>query len=565
MKMGTMKRIIWLALVMALTVSVALADEQDLRQYAEDSLTEVYGYLEEVRDFVFETRQDGSLAFWPKAHPGWIYTVFRGAYGQMDGTTPFHTGYTGYCGENAVRELLRKMREGGWISCWNEEAKAALLDACLEDNVRISTELYLSENANQALQAFFVSCYGPAAGWTDALWDLRDSVFAEYGLMPEETPFHVSGVRTFSRRRTYQKEVLRTCTLFEGGTYPDELKEAFSDSHLVGWACHSGALMYDEMEEKPGAGIGKGLAAFEKDGKRQLVQLNCLNGQWTAYSLGTNALYPTGDYRVTFDAQQNAFAAQYRLNDDETAAFYLSPEQAKQGQSTLFYTTINNYERVNRKTGEAVWISVSNSGMPTWQKEMTPDHLHYPVVNFPSYLGIVPITDFPTTLEAARQSVYPGMPEGYVYSVGVNLRTQRSSRSHSHGVLNAGTLLPVLERLPGDPSEWIHTKVGYLEGFVVDTYVHDGQTQSGRLSALPVVEAQKEIPLKKGTGFFDGAVQTLPAGTQMHVIIDNGDWLYVDVPRGDIQFLMDVEGTFGYVRKSDVTFLPIIPGLDWAE
>ena len=61
MKMGTMKRIIWLALVMALTVSVALADEQDLRQYAEDSLTEVYGYLEEeVRDFVFETRQDGS-------------------------------------------------------------------------------------------------------------------------------------------------------------------------------------------------------------------------------------------------------------------------------------------------------------------------------------------------------------------------------------------------------------------------------------------------------------------------------------------------------------------------
>ena len=100
---------------------------------------------------------------------------------------------------------------------------------------------------------------------------------------------------------------------------------------------------------------------------------------------------------------------------------------------------------------------------------------------------------------------------------------------------------------------------------MVDTYVHDGQTQSGRLSALPVVEAQKEIPLKKGTGFFDGAVQTLPAGTQMHVIIDNGDWLYVDVPRGDIQFLMDVEGTFGYVRKSDVTFLPIIPGLDWAE
>ena len=95
--------------------------------------------------------------------------------------------------------------------------------------------------------------------------------------------------------------------------------------------------------------------------------------------------------------------------------------------------------------------------------------------------------------------------------------------------------------------------------------MHDGQTQSGHLSALPVVEAQKEIPLKKGTGLFDGTVQTLPAGTKMHVIIENDDWLYVDVPQGEIGFLMDVEGNFGYVRKTDVTFLPAIPGLDWAE
>ena len=100
---------------------------------------------------------------------------------------------------------------------------------------------------------------------------------------------------------------------------------------------------------------------------------------------------------------------------------------------------------------------------------------------------------------------------------------------------------------------------------MVDTYVHDGQTQSARLSALPVAEAQKEIPLKKGTGLFDGTVQTLPSGTKMHVIIENGDWLYVDVPREEIGFLMDVDGTFGYVRKADVTFLSIIPGLDWAE
>ena len=323
--------------------------------------------------------------------------------------------------------------------------------------------------------------------------------------------------------------------------------------------------MYDEMEEKSGKGTGKGLAAFEKDGKRQLTQLSCLDGRWTINPLGTNALYPTGDYRVTFDAQQNAFAVQYRLNDDETAAFYLSPDQANREQYTLYFTVINSYERVNRKTGEAVWIGLPSSDMPTWQKELSPDGMMYPEANFPAYLGVTPITDFPTTVEAARHSAFPGMPEGYVYSTGVNLRTQRSSRSVSHGELKAGTLLPVLERLPGNPNDWVHTRVGFLEGFVVDVYVHDGQTQTARLSALPIVEAQKEISLKKGTGFFDGTVQTLPAGTKMHVIIEDDDWLYVDVPQGEIGFLMDADGAFGYVRKSDVTFLSTIPGLNWAE
>ena len=553
-------------LVLCLTSAGAKAQVASIREFAEDCLTEVLGYTaDEAKDFVFEEQEDGVLAYWPKAHPTWVYTTAYKNNTPLASTTPFDTGYTGFCGENAVRDLLRSMRHNGWIAAWSEENKAALIDACLEDNVRVSTELYLAESAAQALQYFFESCYGPTAGWTDALWELRDSVFAEYGLPPVETPFHVPGVRSISRRRDHQKEVLRTYTLFDGGTYPDELKEAFSDSHLAGWTCHSGALMYDAMIEMPGKGTGKGLAAFEKDGKRQLTQLSCLDGEWTIHPLGANALYPTGDYRVTFDTQQNAFAVQYRLNDDETEAFYLTPDEAKREQYNLYFTIVNSYERVNRKTGEAVWISLNGSGMPTWQKELSPDGMGYPVANFPCYLGVSPITEFPITLEAARASVFPGMPEGYVYSVGVNLRTQRSSRSASHGELKAGTLLPVLERLPGNPNDWVHTRVGFLEGFVVDVYVHDGQTQTARLSALPIVEAQKEISLKKGTGFFDGIVQTLPAGTKMHVIIEDDDWLYVDVPQGEIGFLMDADGAFGYVRKSDVTFLSTIPGLNWAE
>ena len=278
-----------------------------------------------------------------------------------------------------------------------------------------------------------------------------------------------------------------------------------------------------------------------------------------ACPIGTNALYPAGDYRIIFDPQHLYFAIQYRLSDDETAAFYVTPEHVRNEKEYQIRCKFCNYERVNQKTGEAVWIGVNDRDMPTWQKEQAPDDQPYPVVQFPDSLGVMPITEFPTTLEAARQYTYPGIPEGYAFSLGVNLRAQRSSRSKTYGELKPGTLLPTLERLPGDPNEWIHTKVGFLEGFVVDTYVQL------RASALPAVETQKEIPLKKGMGLFDGTVQTLPAGTKMHVIIDNGDWLYVDVPRGDIEYLMDVEGTFGYVRKADVRFLPTPAGVDWAD
>ena len=235
MRIGNRKGILALALALLLLFSNTSAQAIGIREFAENCLTEVLGYTaDEIKDFVFETREDGVLAYWPKDHPTWIYTTAYKNNVPLDSTTPFDTGYTGFCGENAVRDLLRTMKEKGWISEWSEENKNALLDACLENNVRISTEMYLAETAAQGLQGFFESCYGPTAGWTDALFELRDSVFAEYGLTPEEIPFHMPGVRSFSRRRDHQKEVLRTYTLFDGGTYPDELKEAFSDSHLAG-------------------------------------------------------------------------------------------------------------------------------------------------------------------------------------------------------------------------------------------------------------------------------------------------------------------------------------------
>ena len=71
--------------------------------------------------------------------------------------------------------------------------------------------------------------------------------------------------------------------------------------------------------------------------------------------------------------------------------------------------------------------------------------------------------------------------------------------------------------------------------------------------------------LKNGTGLFAGTVASFPAGTKMHVVMEDGDWLYVDVPRGEMEYLMDPEGTFGYVKKEDVLMASMICMLDWTE
>ena len=64
---------------------------------------------------------------------------------------------------------------------------------------------------------------------------------------------------------------------------------------------------------------------------------------------------------------------------------------------------------------------------------------------------------------------------------------------------------------------------------------------------------------------FDGTVGTYPAGTRMHVIFEAGDWLYVDIPSGEVSWLMDPDGTFGYVHKNDVEEMTASCLIDWAE
>lgn len=132
-----------------------------------------------------------------------------------------------------------------------------------------------------------------------------------------------------------------------------------------------------------------------------------------------------------------------------------------------------------------------------------------------------------------------------------------------------GTLIPVQDTIPGDPFPWIKTTVGQMKGYVCEQYTSaSGEASFSANHAIPlaVAQAQRDIALKSGTGWFDRTVQQLPAGTRMRVIMDQGDWYYVVVPRPEhtSDWLMDVSGTYGYVKKAEVQVGTLGVQLDWA-
>ena len=533
----------------------------DLQSYAVSSLTEVFGFTrEEAAQFVFGEENGSGIAFWHPEHPDWIYTLRVDAItGRILETSPFDTGYTRFCGENTVRALMREIREKGLFAAWSPENHRALLELLNREGIRISTELCFGESAGSAAHGFFESCWGPEFGWPEPLLQLYRGFLDEYRLFGEPEPFHCPGVRQCAVPQPDGS--VRTMTFFEG-EIPEALAPALSDPHLEGWRCHGGAAVFSEgpnADGGTGAGdTGAGLAAFEKDGHRLLIQLTRTDGQWRIDPLGENALYRQGDYRVVYDGIHASFAVEYPLSADERSAFYLFPY----GDEKTARCTIMACERLNEASGEAVWISVA-SGMPTWNCEL--DHWTCPKAKFPQQLGLVPMELFPVTAEAARQADYPGLPEGYAVTMGVNFRARTSSRSQSLGELKPGVVIPVLDILPGDPNEWIHTRLGSLGGYVVISYTSLGTPDPGLAVPQPVARAQGEITVRRGTGWFDGSVGTFPAGTKMHVVFETGDWLYVDIPGGEMTWLMDPEGTFGYVRKNDVVQDFMECRLDWLD
>jgi len=138
---------------------------------------------------------------------------------------------------------------------------------------------------------------------------------------------------------------------------------------------------------------------------------------------------------------------------------------------------------------------------------------------------------------------------------------QTSSRSKDLGDYNPGTIVEILGMKNGDPYDWYHVRVGSVEGYMSSVYVdYEGSVcmmtpLTG--TPLPVGEAKENIKLRQNkgvlnTGLFAKTVREIPAGTRMHILAETGSWLHVMIPSGEIGWMMDVDGTDGYVKKDEI-------------
>lgn len=118
------------------------------------------------------------------------------------------------------------------------------------------------------------------------------------------------------------------------------------------------------------------------------------------------------------------------------------------------------------------------------------------------------------------------------------------------------TLARVIAHQEGESFPWYQVQVGNTIGWISGpylTYARDQADFARRISyqPLPVARVKERVLLRKELNS-EKAVMYLEPGMLMHLLgeTENG-WLHVCVPRGELHWLMDQGGSFGYVRKSE--------------
>ncbi len=539
-------------------------------------LTEVYSYTaEEAAAFSTSVAWEGDrwrINFSPAGHPEWVYTAtYKEGDPHIENTvTPFWQNERPeyYPGEGSVREGLRRARENGWFVIWEDHMRQAFREYMTNFGItptpRLSEGLSTGElSAGNALHEFFVSCYGDEMYWTPELKQWHDEEMEYYGFTHSKDETVTEGIKTYTDTAYNDVKVELTCFV---GEVPAALEQVFSHPELEGWTCLCGATAQNVDNR-----YGYGLTAFEKDGERLLagMKYDMEAGKWAFSPISRNALYTDRKMNIRYESAQskNKFTIVYENEEGETENFEVLVGITANGDTDAY---IQRYTRMNEAAGSGFVLEFNDHFVMATiyenHQKQSEERFEKPLS---SAMSMMDINAFPTTAEEWKTAERKVIPEGYALVRGVHLRQKTSSRSKDLGDYNGGVLAKVLGTEPGNPWPWYHVQIGRAEGYMASAYVDEMVTQDTAYvldRGLPIAKAQKEIKLKKGTGWLSGTVQKISEGTLMHVLADcDGGWLHVSIPQGEIGWQMDVNGTDGYVKAKDVLMGGTPLSLEWME
>jgi len=163
----------------------------------------------------------------------------------------------------------------------------------------------------------------------------------------------------------------------------------------------------------------------------------------------------------------------------------------------------------------------------------------------------------PKTAESlyAFERAYPvELNDDEAYITSVNLRESATGKSKTWGEYTAKVKL--LAQKPGNDAPWFNVRVGNLEGWASGVYVHGKNTGDRRnayraaVAVYPVGKTKTETELLDAHG--GNAIMQLNSDSYVHVLGERDGYLHVIVPRGELSWQTDWDGTYGFVRREDI-------------
>lgn len=345
-----------------------------------------------------------------------------------------------------------------------------------------------------------------------------------------------------------------TVETFEGAL-PAELEVPLAGSAFAGDAVIRGARMTERYQTSGRLAQDVALLALDHEGTAMLAALVWDNG-WQVRPVSETFLRKGQDFGITVlsdeawpGSLERCFLAVTYGEEAYLLTGGLSPWE-------LIY-----YQRLDGQGGGTMirydlgTVEVQTLG------EVLPKKAYWTDTGFllPVYAECISADDYPVTRDAleAWSAAHPlALAQGEGYASGANLRQKATGSSHSLGMLTK-TRVAVLESAPGRDLPWYHVRIGGVEGWVSGNYcatpgnLFKNEQDAYREANLmtPVAQVRGETPLLSAPG---GAQQVaLPAGTLVHVLAEDSDWLLVNVPAGEMTWQEDwASGTVGFIRRS---------------